>query len=221
MLNGSLKSTRTILSRMVFAREPNPTLDHSTGPPPLGGLLNSPLWVEPILKARAKMPLAASNIGLFPPHCNGEWALGSSRPMKYAAALACLRRTTRMCGFDEKFTLRSPRAVLPTWAAQLGWRKEDRAALGRWAPNSEMPNWYDRDVCNAELRLRNEILTKYHNGRTPPAAFELPKTKPTQESNDDLSPIDSTSAVTSSGEEVNIGDLDNTNGSLSGYFASV
>ena len=80
--------------------------------------------------------------------------------MKYATALAFFRRIAKLCGFGEKFTPRSHRAVLPTWAAQLGWRKEDRAALGRRGPNSEMPNWYDRADRNAELRVRNEIIQK-------------------------------------------------------------
>ena len=143
--------------------------------------------------------------------------------MKYPAALCCLRRLTELCGFDDKYTLHSPRAVLPTWAAQLGWHKEDRTSLGRWAPNSEMPNWYDRAVCNTELRLRYNILTKYNEGWKPSAAFELPKSNklPQKETEDDLSSVDSTSVVTSSEEEVNIADLDDCDGILSGYAPSV
>ena len=143
--------------------------------------------------------------------------------MKYASALACLRRLAKICGFEGIYTLHSPRAVLPTWAAQLGWHKEDRTALGRWAPNSEMPNWYDRAVCNTELRLRNTILSKYNEGWKPSGAFELPMNKSTnaKQNNDDSSSIDSTSVVTSSEEEVNIADLDDCDGNLSGYAPSV
>ena len=54
-------------------------------------------------------------------------------------------------------------------------------------------------------------------------AFELPKNSNTDEkqNEDDLSSVDSTSAVTSSGEEVNIADLDDFEGGLSGYAPSV
>ena len=141
--------------------------------------------------------------------------------MKYATALVCLRRMAALFGVDDKFTLRIPREVVPTWDAQLGWRKEDRTALGRWAPNSEMPNWYGHGVCNTEPRLRNEILTKYLEGWKPSASFDLPKKKQTQQQEGDFSPIDSTSAVTSSAEEVNIDDLDGSGSTLSGRTPSV
>ena len=122
--------------------------------------------------------------------------------------------------FRRQIYTSHPRAALPTWDAQLGWRKEDRAALGRRAPNSGMPNWYGRAVCNAEIRLRNEILAKYQEGWKPSSDFELPMKKPTQQQEDDLSSIDSTSAVTSSEEEVNIAGLDDSNITLSGYTPS-
>ena len=143
--------------------------------------------------------------------------------MKYSTALAYLRRLAKICGFEGIYTLHSPRAVLPTWAAKLGWHKEDRTTLGRWAPNSEMSNWYDRAVCNTELRLRNTILSKYNEGRKPSGAFELPKNNNTNEKQkeDDLTSVDSTSVVTSSEEEVNIADLDGCGGGLSGYVPSV
>ena len=117
--------------------------------------------------------------------------------------------------------MRSPRAVLPTWAAQLGWGEEDRTALGRWAPNSEMPNWYGRAVCNTELRLRNDIATKVSEGWKPTGAFELPTKRPTPAPEEEESSADSTSVVTSSEEEVNIADLDDTDSAVSGYAASV
>ena len=133
------------------------------------------------------------------PRRHEDWAMGSPRPIKYSAALARLRRRAKLCGIGAKFTLHSPRAVLPTWDAQLVWHEEDRTALGRCVPNSEMPNWYDRAVCNAELRLRNEIVQKIQQGWKPPCAFELPKTRRKTENDNDLSSVDSTPVVTSSG----------------------
>ena len=144
---------------------------------PPRGLLNSPKWIEPTLVARAKYAARGEKPRFIFYHCDEQWGLDSSRPMKYSTALARLRRLAKICGFGGIYTLRSPSAVLPTWAAQLGWHKEDRTALGRWAPNSEMPNWYDRAVCNTELRLRNTILSKYNEGWKPSGAFELPKTQ--------------------------------------------
>ena len=141
--------------------------------------------------------------------------------MKYATALACLRRIAKLCGFGEKFTILSPRGVLPTWAAHLGWRKEDRTALGRLAPNTEMPTRYGRAVCNSELRLRIEITHNVQQGWKPPGSFELPKKRPPRQGEDALSSVDSTSVVASSEEEGNIADLDDTNSAVSGYTPSV
>ena len=99
---------------------------------------------------------------------------------------------------------------------QLGWRKEGRAALGRCAPNSEMPNWYVRAACNAERSLMSEIIQKVQQGRKPSGAFELPKKrKPTE--CDDLSSVESTSAPTSSEEEINIADIDDADIRIPGH----
>ena len=184
-------------------------------------MLNYPKWTDPTLKARAKYAASGSKPRFIFFRRDDDWSMDSPRPMQYATALACFRRLDKLCGFGEKFTLRSPRDVLPTWGAQLGWRKEDRTALGRRAPISEMPNRFDRAVCNTELRLRNEIIQRENEGWKPSASFDLPKKKPAQASEDDLSSVDSASAVNSSDEEVNIADLDDTNSVMSGYAPSV
>ena len=107
---------------------------------PLEGILNPPKRIEPVLIVRAKYAASGAKPRFIFTHCNDDWALDSSRPMKYAATLACFRRIATLCGIGDKFTLRSPRAVLPTCDAHLGWRKEDRTALGRRDPKSEMRN---------------------------------------------------------------------------------
>ena len=140
--------------------------------------------------------------------------------MKYDTALTCFRRLAKLCGLGEKFTLHIPMAVLPTWAPHLGWHKEGRAALGMRTSNSEIPNWYVRAVCNAELRLRNEIIQKIPT-RKPAGAFDLPKKRQSAQNEDDLSRVDSTSVATSSEEEVNIADLGDTSILVSGYAPSV
>ena len=108
-------------------------------PPPLDGLLNSSKWAEPTMIARAKYADSGNKPRFIFFHCNDEWTLDSPRPMKYATALACFRRLFKLWGFDEKFALHIPRAVLPTWSAQIGWRKEDLSSIGRMGPSSEMP----------------------------------------------------------------------------------
>ena len=141
--------------------------------------------------------------------------------MKYDTAFACLRRLENIFGYEGEFTMRSSRAVFPTWPAQLGRNKEDRGALGRWAPNSEMPRWYVRAVCNAELRLRNQITERVQQGWKPSGSPELPKKRPARQTGGDASSVDSTSAVTSSVKEVNISDLGDANSVVSGYAPSL
>ena len=190
---------------------------------PLEGLNNSTGWLAPVIEARARFVEVTGN--KYPRHIffhtDAQWNIQTSKPMKYATAFACLQRLAKYCGFaDVKYTLHSPRAVMPTWANQLGWSKEDRTALGRWAPNSEMPNWYDRAVCNTELRLRYTIIQNCRSGWTPLQAFALPKPKITDNKNDSSS-ADSTSVLDSSEQEVDIADLDDTGGKLSGYASFV
>ena len=70
--------------------------------------------------------------------------------------------------------------------------------------------------------MRSNILSKYNEGWKPSGAFELPNAEKKVEQNDgDSSSVDSTSVMTSSEEEVNIADLDDCEGSLSGYVPSV
>ena len=159
-----------------------------------------------------------TNRYLLPPHKDANLEADRSRPTKYATATTRLNQLADLCGFKE---VHIPRAVFPTGASQLGWNKEGRAALGRRAPNSEMPNWYDRASRNAELRPRNDILQKCRDGRGPFSAFTLPRNYPNEPGNgEDSSSADSTSTLSSSGCEVYISDLGDTAGELSGYAAS-
>ena len=134
---------------------------------PLEGAPNSPKWGEPRLIARAEFAASGAKPRYIFFHCNEEWALDSPHPMKYSAALACFRMISKFCGFGEKFTLISPMTFFPTCDSQLGWRKEDRTAVGRWGSDSAMPNRYDRAARNAQLRLRNEIIEKISKGGDP------------------------------------------------------
>ena len=83
-----------------------------------------------------------------------------THPARNDAELSCFRRLAELCGTGEKFATRSRWAVLPTWASQIGWRIEGRAALGRRGPNSEIPDRRDRAARSDELRFRNEIVQK-------------------------------------------------------------
>ena len=160
-LNGSRKLTETIRSYSAFPIEQNPTPNPFTGPPLSMELLNSPKMDRTCAgSARAKYSDSGNKQRFIFPHCNDDWALDTPHPMQYDTALACFRWLAKLCGFGEKFTPRSTRDVLPTWAARVGWNKEGRHSLGRRPPNSEMPTWYDRAVRNTELRLRNEIIQK-------------------------------------------------------------
>ena len=163
-----------------------------------GGRLNYPRWNEPTLKARALYSAGGAKPRLISPHCNGDWPMDSSRPTKYATSLAFLRRPSKMCGFAVEFTPRCPREILPTRTAQIGWRKDDRTALWRRAPNSAIPTWYDRTVGKAEPRFRNEIIKKVNDGRKPSADSELPNKKPAQQGEGALSSAGPNPVVTSS-----------------------
>ena len=59
-----------------------------------------------------------------------------------------------------KHTLRATRNALNTFSAQLGRARAERAAIGRWAPRSQMPAAYDRSKCIADLRLRNDVAQR-------------------------------------------------------------
>ena len=183
----------------------------------LEDITNSPKWIAPLFRARAEYAAIGSKPRFTFFRCDEIWVLDMPRPTKYAAASSFFRRLTKLWGYGDKFLLRIPSAFLPTWADQLGWRKEGHADLGRWGPNSEMPNWYGRAARNAELRLRNEIIQKVQQWRKPAGAFELPKRRRPTELDGDLSSVDSASDVTSSGGEVNIDDLDDTDSGISGY----
>ena len=106
---------------------------------------------------------------------------------------------------------------MPTWADQLGWGEEGRTSLGRWPPNSEIPNRYDRAVCNTELRSRNEIIQKCQIGWKALPAFALQQKKKQNGNAEESSSADSASAIDSSDREVNIADLEDNEGSLSVY----
>ena len=46
--------------------------------------------------------------------------------------------------------------------------------LGHWAPNSDMPDPYDRAFCAAGLLIRNSVLQLVSDGWAPARAFEVP-----------------------------------------------
>ena len=138
MLIGSPKLTKTTLLFSAYASEQNLIMNHFIGIPPRA-ILHSPKWIGPTLLHRAKYAANGPKSRFVFFHCDEDWSLDSSGPMKYATALACLRRMAKLRGFDDKFTLRIPRAALPTWASQLGWRKDGRTALGRRALSQKCP----------------------------------------------------------------------------------
>ena len=142
--------------------------------------------------------------------------------MKYSAAMACLQQLAVVCGYMEaKPSIRIPRTGLPACASQLGWNKEARNSLGRWPPNSEIANWYERAVCNNELPVRNGIFAMCREEWGHLGASTLPKRRPnTQQNEDDSSPDDSTSVLDSSECDIDISDIDDTGCKLPGCAAS-
>ena len=76
---------------------------------PLEGIMNSPKWIGPTLKARSKYADSGKKPRFIFPHFDDDWLLGSPRPMEYATELACFRRLARLCGLGEKFTPLIPR----------------------------------------------------------------------------------------------------------------
>ena len=64
---------------------------------------------------------------------------------------------------------------MATCARQLLFSMEDRDMLGHWRNGTEMPNLYDRAECETELRLRNTVIERIHEGWRPAHAFEIAK----------------------------------------------
>ena len=81
-------------------------------------------------------------------------------------------------GFPKSANLHSFRNLAPTCANKLRSPREERERLGHRAPWGAMPDRYDKAVCAAELRLRNEILGQIRPVWRPKASFEVEKKRP-------------------------------------------
>ena len=76
----------------------------------------------------------------------------------------------------ERYTLHSPKNLLPTAASQLSFDQREMNIIGHWSSASKMPERYDRSAGANELLLRNTIVQRMRGGWTVAPAFHLPLT---------------------------------------------
>jgi len=160
-----------ILSRTKMSENP------TAWAAPLGGVEGDTSWVVPIFQFRKiwEEKMSAPGPSFLFPMIDDAWRATSSCPATYNVVLRALRRLASELKFSHvEISLHSPRTFLATCANQLGWSREDREKLGRWAPGSNMPNRYDRATCATELRLRDSVLDSIRKGWSPAGMFEVP-----------------------------------------------
>ena len=58
----------------------------------------------------------------------------------------------------------------------MNFDQRDLNIIGHWPSSSRMPERYDREVCAAELLLRNTIIQKFVSGWGLAPSFHLPET---------------------------------------------
>ena len=76
----------------------------------------------------------------------------------------------------EKYTLHSPKNLLPTAANQLKFDQRELNIIGHWSSTSKMPERYDRSACANELLLRNTVIHRVREGWNIAPACHLPET---------------------------------------------
>ena len=108
------------------------------------------------------------------PYVSPTWTVGYARQCTGNVFQHLIRRLGTHLGFPPLLTRHSPRTWFATCARQLLFSKDERNMLGHWAPNSDMPDRYDRAYCATELRLRNSVLQRVADGWCPAHAFEVP-----------------------------------------------
>ena len=144
---------------------------------PLVGVTNYAAWSIPIFEFRQDFWGQNSEEPCFLfPNVDPLWGIVDNTPASYRTVLSALRRLATETGTGPSdITLHSPRNFLATCANQLGWAREERETLGRWAPGSSMPNRYDMAARATELRLRYNVLETIRKGWRPADAFEIPQ----------------------------------------------
>ena len=111
------------------------------------------------------------------PYISPKWETNQKRAGAHGATMAALRRMEQLHGVETSCAMHSPRVFLATCDNQLAFPREEREKLGRWGPGSVMPDRYGRATCTAELRLRDDILTRIQDGWTPTRAYAVPNTQ--------------------------------------------
>ena len=104
-------------------------------------------------------------------------ATRSSRGCPYATTRRKLALVCVALGGPEgeRYTLHSPKNLLPTAANQLKFDRRDLNIIGHCSTTSKIPERYDRGTCANELLLRNTVIRRMRSGWNVAPAFRLPE----------------------------------------------
>ena len=139
------------------------------------GIRSDGAWINPIAGFWGKYkPPGAGRYQCLVPYLSPTWVVGYSRQRSGNVFQHAIRRAELHLGFPPMLTRHSPRTWFATCARQLLVSKGERNMLGHWAPNSDMPEHYDRAYCATELRIRNSVFLRVADGWVPARAFEVP-----------------------------------------------
>ena len=193
---------------------------------PAAGFVSEGKWFDIIVETRDRHRswTGLEMNFLFLKH-NKDWSVDEPnfQPANYAQTLYAFRALFSTIGQkSSNCTLHSPRTVLNTYAAQLGWHKEERSVIGRWAHGSAMPDTYDRARCVTELKLRSSVLENIANGWNPVPDFQLPMKQRVPKVSLDAVETSSCSDTSSGSErsetaKERLGGIDVNDDSMSGY----
>ena len=136
---------------------------------PLQGFANNN-WTDPIRQFRYSYATSRGyNPSFLFPEIDPEGKKVLETIAKKTPVLGKFRSMISETGDTDsmRFTLHSPRNWYTSVASQLGWDVRAQTTLGRWGPNSSMPNHYNRQHGTLELSVRNDVIERVLEGWNP------------------------------------------------------